>query len=214
MRGRSEIVGRLVELITQARTQLAWTDVPPYIAGFDPDMRQAEIDAAQRGVSVRVLYDASVLDDEFHVRTATEDAALGEVSRLRVGVASKIVLVDGHTAVLPLARSETHGESHAVIVHRSAITEALSTLFETLWDQASPAPWSPRAGETRPARTIGAEERRILQLMAAGVSDAAIARHLGLTERTLRRRVEAIRHLTGAESRFQLGVEALRLGWV
>ncbi|MFC6678324.1 response regulator transcription factor [Nonomuraea ferruginea] len=55
---------------------------------------------------------------------------------------------------------------------------------------------------------------QVVRLAAQGLSDEAIARHLGVSVRTVRTRfAEAMTEL-GAQSRFQAGVEAARRGWL
>jgi DNA-binding NarL/FixJ family response regulator len=41
-----------------------------------------------------------------------------------------------------------------------------------------------------------------------------IARQLGVSERTVRRRVSDLAEILGAGSRFQIGAQAVRRGWV
>ena len=55
---------------------------------------------------------------------------------------------------------------------------------------------------------------RRLNLLAAGMTDQAAARHLQLSYRTTRRRVAELMVVLGAQSRFQAGVQAAHKGWV
>jgi DNA-binding CsgD family transcriptional regulator len=65
---------------------------------------------------------------------------------------------------------------------------------------------------------IGADgravRREILRLMAAGLTDEAIASRLGISARSARRHIAAIMDALGAVSRFQAGAEAARRGWL
>ncbi|MBZ5735679.1 LuxR C-terminal-related transcriptional regulator [Nocardioides sp. TRM66260-LWL] len=54
----------------------------------------------------------------------------------------------------------------------------------------------------------------ILEQLAVGAQDDQIARLLGVSLRTVRRRVADVMAELGAESRFQAGVEAVRRGWL
>ncbi len=54
----------------------------------------------------------------------------------------------------------------------------------------------------------------LLQQLAAGAQDEQIARRLGVSLRTVRRRVADVMSELGAESRFQAGVEAAKRGWI
>ena len=55
---------------------------------------------------------------------------------------------------------------------------------------------------------------QVLRLAAQGLSDEGIARHLGLSVRTVRARFADAMAELGAQSRFHAGVEAARRGWL
>ena len=80
-------------------------------------------------------------------------------------------------------------------------------LVEAVWRLGTPA------GR---ARTAGLDRRdtTILTLLAAGASDATIARQSGISQRTVERRVRALMDQLGAGTRFQAGVQAARRGWL
>ncbi|MEV8438006.1 LuxR C-terminal-related transcriptional regulator [Actinosynnema sp. NPDC051121] len=56
--------------------------------------------------------------------------------------------------------------------------------------------------------------RRLLRLMRTGAIDETIARELGVSLRTVHRRITRLQNLLGARSRFELGVIACERGWV
>ena len=64
-------------------------------------------------------------------------------------------------------------------------------------------------GEARPDL-----RRFLLEQLVAGASDEQIARNLGLSLRTVRRRIAALMTDLGVDTRFQAGVEASRRGWI
>ena len=65
---------------------------------------------------------------------------------------------------------------------------------------------------SRPALTH--DERVLLQLLAAGLSDHAVARRTGVCTRTVGRRLARLQEKLGSRTRFGLGVEAARRGLV
>ena len=73
-----------------------------------------------------------------------------------------------------------------------------------MWDRAAPVP-ELDLGEARPDL-----RRFLLQQLAAGAKDEQIARALGISLRTVRRRVAGLLIELGVDSRFQAGVEAVR----
>jgi len=55
---------------------------------------------------------------------------------------------------------------------------------------------------------------RMLQLMAEGRKDDAVARAMGISVRTVRRFVAEASMTLGAKNRVHLAVEAMRRGWI
>ncbi|MFD0503048.1 hypothetical protein ACFQ0G_09370 [Streptomyces chiangmaiensis] len=51
-------------------------------------------------------------------------------------------------------------------------------------------------------------------MLHAGYKDQAIARQLGTSARTVTRRIATIASRLGLETRFQVGAEAARQGWI
>ncbi len=94
-----------------------------------------------------------------------------------------------------------------LVVRTPVLVLAMREMFELLWSRAVPVP--PADGEG-----VADEPALILALLAAGAKDEAIARHLRLSLRTVRRRVAALMDQLGASTRFQAGIEAARRGLV
>lgn len=72
----------------------------------------------------------------------------------------------------------------------------------------------PATALSPPANALSLEDRRLLALLAAGLKDDAIARQLGTSPRTLRRRLRHLLDELNAETRFQAGAQASRRGLV
>jgi hypothetical protein len=105
------------------------------------------------------------------------------------------------------------GEAAAVFVRQPSLLAGLVALFELLWDRAVPLP--PAAGEDAPARARNGEFDDVLvALLAAGFKDESIARHLGISPSTVTRRMARLMELSGTSTRFQLGMQAVRKGWI
>lgn len=56
--------------------------------------------------------------------------------------------------------------------------------------------------------------REILAVLNCGVTDELAAKQLGVSPRTIRRRVAAVLDLLGATSRFEAGAKAVQAGWL
>ncbi|HEY3954524.1 MAG TPA: LuxR C-terminal-related transcriptional regulator [Streptosporangiaceae bacterium] len=162
--------------------------------------------AAERGCRVRLLLGRPVLAAAHRVGTRVT-AAGGEV---RAGLAPGRALL---TADLRAAISAAPGAAAPVtIVTESPMVNVLRDFTRLLWDGAAPlrppAP-VPLAGCAADHRKV---QRAILQLLADGGKDEAIARSLGISVRTCRRHIAEIMVKLGAASRFQAGARAARLG--
>ena len=67
--------------------------------------------------------------------------------------------------------------------------------------------------EDRPATPTG-DELALLNLMSRGYTDEVVAQKLGLTARTLRRRLRSAMDKLGAASRFEAGFKLAQSGWL
>ncbi|MCG8917312.1 LuxR C-terminal-related transcriptional regulator [Actinokineospora sp. PR83] len=106
-------------------------------------------------------------------------------------------------------RALVHVDGTSLLVGDPALLTALARTFESLWALAVPVTVSV-AGD----RDLAERDRRIVTLMAAGATDDAIARRLGLSRRTVVRRVAVLQERLGATTRFQAGVQAAQRGWL
>ncbi|MFI0765044.1 helix-turn-helix transcriptional regulator [Streptomyces sp. NPDC021218] len=206
--GESANAARLEELYARAEHEVCLFDSPPYLAPLTPQL-DLQSEVLRRGVAYRTLYSITSLESPDLLAYAEGMVALGEQARVLPTVPMKLLVVDGRTAMLPLTSSDVGLAYSAVIVRHSALTDALQTLFETFWQQGTPLSGTPDDGDEE----LSAADRRLVGLLAAGMKDEAIARHLGVSLRTLRRRVSDLQLRLAATGRFQAGVRAAHRGW-
>ncbi|MFF2514789.1 response regulator transcription factor [Streptomyces sp. NPDC058086] len=204
--GEGAIAARLEEMYARAEHEVCLFDTPPYLAPPTPQV-DLQADLLSRGIVSRGIYAATGLEDPKVLSRALSMVELGEQARVLPTVPLKLLVVDGCRALLPLTASAAGGYC-AVVVWHSAVTEALQKLFELAWQQATPLGQPVSDGE------LTEDERTLTRLLAAGLKDEAVARHLGVSLRTLRRRVSDLQERLGAASRFQLGMRAAQRGWV
>ena len=104
--------------------------------------------------------------------------------------------VFGEAAVVALAAWDDPSGGYAVI--RDPLTVRLYTAyFDLSWKHAVPAPvLGGRDGST---------DAKLVELLELGLKDEAIARYLGVSLRTVRRRVAHLMAVNGVDTRFQLG---------
>jgi DNA-binding CsgD family transcriptional regulator len=131
----------------------------------------------------------------------------GEQARFLPDVTLKFFVVDRTTALMPVSYTEPD-PSVRLLVHASALIDVLLCCFESLWTRATP--FDATEAQCGPS----ARDRELLSLMASGMKDRALARALGVTERTVGRRLTELMAELGVETRFQAGVQAARRGWL
>jgi len=121
------------------------------------------------------------------------------------------VLVDDVIGLLPVHVDRQHAQPSAAVIH-APLTRTLTALFEELWQRAMPASLS----MSRPAESgaPSGTDIRLLSLMLGGLTDDAIARQLGVSRRTVQRRVLRLIRLAGVDTRLQLIWRAGERGWL
>jgi DNA-binding CsgD family transcriptional regulator len=159
-------------------------------------------------VRCRSIYAASAMDDPAARRIITTCTEAGEQARLLPALPMKMKLADHTTAMLPLTPAGTAG---ALVVRAPVIIAALREYFELLWQRATPLKASQPAA---PGDRLTPAQRAVLELMAEGLHDDAIAHRLGISTTTVRRHITAVIDRLGVRSRFAAGAAAQRRGWI
>ncbi|MFE7465868.1 LuxR C-terminal-related transcriptional regulator [Streptomyces sp. NPDC057499] len=174
-----------------------------------PEVGPGTLDALARGVAYRVVYSANILQDPKALDVAHECVARGEQARVFPDVALNVLVCDDRFAVVSVAAPNRTGH-HSVVVQPSGLLDGLTGVFESYWQLAVPLP---PAGETVKSEAAP-EGRQLLSYLSAGLTDESIARELGVSERTVARRIARLQEMLGAKTRFQLGIQASRRGWL
>ena len=208
-----ELTRRWVAMQQATRVEMRGFDRPPYASPTgERNLNPVEYDLLDRGVRYRVVYDRSVLELPGWVDEVTESIRRGEQARIGVDVPMKLAVSDERLAIIPLTRSGDSALTASYFVHPSPLLDALVALFEAVWDRsvilrnaASPGP---------DPDDITEDEVRLLVLFAGGATDRAASRVLGWSERTVQRHVSRLMQRLGAETRFQIAMEAVRRGWL
>jgi len=197
--GREDIEQLWLALLDGAREQVAILEKPPFV---QLDIVGPELAVLARGVPVRSVYERATLLQPAKLAEVRALVAAGEQAGTAVGLPFKLALVDFRWGLLPLAPgTELSG---ALVVRPSPLLDALLQTFEAQWARAVPVP------APDPQSTDSQVE--LLTLLAAGMTDERIARQLGVSARTVQRRVSALMSGLGADNRFQAGVQANRRG--
>jgi sugar-specific transcriptional regulator TrmB/DNA-binding CsgD family transcriptional regulator len=210
--GEGSVRQLFLQVIRSAHEEIAVFDRPPYASNVDEAMSAEAERLRTGGLRLRTVFDRSLLDEPDHVRRILQGVEAGEEARIG-RVPLKLAVIDRESAMLPLLQTEGRLPEAVVIVRRSVLLDSLVALFESVWEHAV---------EVRPTSeddlassgTPEGELRQLAHLLAAGLTDVAIARHLGLSQRTVRRRVKDLLAELGVDSRFLAGVRAAQRGWL
>ena len=163
--------------------------------GHDEGVRRQFEEVVASGRVVRTIFPLSMLEDPHWHAFAEQRAAVGERQRYLPDDAIRVEFgVWGRTGVL---LDEGGGaESDFLLLRPAAVVDVFVALFEELWRRAEPVL----------SRDAAARDRKLLELMALGFKDEALGRQLGLSLRTVRRRIAALMEEHGVDTRFQLGL--------
>lgn len=218
--GASNIVRAAVRAYEQARYQLRGFDRPPYSEA--PGTRNPlERRLLAAGISYRVIYDNEALAVPGRMRDdILPTAAAGEQGRVRPELPIKLIISDDQLALIPAAVTSRPIDI-AFVIHKSPILTALIALFEAEWERATPIPGVAAAADTadptdEATRTGPPDEETatLVAMLATGMTDAAIARSLSWSMRTMQRRMHQLMTDLGVTSRFQAGIAAREKGWL
>ena len=214
--GVEQVAHRFHQLQSGAQRELLVFLVGAPIAVPREDTDTSESSALNRGVDFRVVADKDYLDGHEVVRDVREAVRAGMELRLADSLPLKMVVSDRERAMVPLDMTDSGGEPSAIVVHPSGLLTALVHLFEKEWAQGRPMYTTPTGVREEPAADLQPteEELEVLALLLAGISDRRAASQLGLSIRTVERRVRRLTDLAGGGSRLQLGWHAARAGWL
>lgn len=199
---------RMRQAWASARAQIRQFDSPPYFPL--PGATDDALATLARGVTQRVVYSRASLEHPGQLKDVIEPCVrAGEQARVLASVPVKLMIIDDAYALVSLSIKEADVHNTMLIVQPCGLLSALVALFEQSWQSA--LPFHGRA--TRPGGLPPAD-RRLLWLLAGGASDDVIARELGISRRTLFRRLSVLMARLGAANRFQMALQAQRSGWL
>lgn len=198
----------LRDLCSNAQTEIAAFDRPPYVEVYEPTMEylatnSPEYQALDRGVSVRGVYNPGFDKDRLtklalFVRHG-EHAKFGDVPM-------KLILIDRRTAVLPAPQSYAADQNVRVtVVRHPIVVEALQSLFESVWERSVTVALTDTGGLKEDPRRDA-----LVALLMGGSTDSAIASRFKVTERSIRRWIADLMEELDVQTRLQLGAALAR----
>jgi len=213
VRGARAVGQRFAQLQMTAREEVLGF-VKADIAVVSPEENTEEAAAVTRGVQYRVVIERSSFERPGFFAAASDSLKAGEEVRVVQELPIRLLIVDRRIALVPLPSGPDRSVG-ALIVHRSGMLDALIALFDRVWRDGLPLVLgTDGVVEGTSGDSLSDMDARILGLLLAGLTDQAVANQLGLSMRTVQRRVRALMDLVSADTRLQLGFQAARRGWV
>lgn len=203
---------QLLQLVSLSRQEVlrVWTGPAPNHAPNHaqippPTQREApETRALGRDLQVRILCPLSVvLEPAGTSLRRLSGATVRTIARPPVN----FYVFDRRTAVVDAQNGRP--DCAALIVQGDPLVGIIRALFETWWSFGQDVVVANGSGSP-----LDQQERALLLLLGEGAKDDHIARQLGLSVRTVRRRVSELLGRLEASSRFQAGMLAVRRGWI
>lgn len=171
-----------------------------------PSDRRRLVSAQGHPLRCRCVYDARTLELPGGGAVVLARVEAGEEARFLTPLPISVTIADEEIAVLDLTSYDSSAVGSMVITERRLVA-ALNAIVDTFWQLAVPMS-GPAISE------LDERGHRVLRLLAAGATDAAIAEQVGISQRTVERRVRALMEQLGVTTRFQAGVQAARRGWL
>ncbi|NUR96393.1 MAG: TrmB family transcriptional regulator [Kribbellaceae bacterium] len=211
--GATALRERLRDLQNSAREEILWFCRANPLAMQGADNTE-EYGALSRGVRYRAIYERALIETPGELDSIAEGVSWGEEARVVPTLPVRLAIVDRQTAICPLVRDEEQGvgEPSAAIIGRGQLLDALLALFESYWELATPVRL--QSGDSRQVDGPDDSERLLLSLLVAGLPDKSIANQLGISRRTVQRRLDRLMALAGVDTRTGLSYQSAKRGWV
>ncbi|WP_425307806.1 LuxR C-terminal-related transcriptional regulator [Ammonicoccus fulvus] len=127
--------------------------------------------------------------------------------RLSERATKRLTIVNRKIALVELTGVLGRGEPESVRINNPALIRMAASRFEQIW--ATAAPLTDTAAIT--INRFTDRQRRVLEMLADGLTDEQVSRELGLSARSIRSEMACVRQVLGARSRFEAGMKYAEL---
>lgn len=164
--------------------------------------------------AITLVVDVALFEHDEVLATLEASAEAGVRVTVADGLPFSGLIVDDKAALVDLSRHDPRADG-SFVVRRLPAVAALAALCDIAYELSTPMgpTLAVRSGEIEGA-PLAERDRRVLSLLASGATDQQIARSLGVSTRTVERRVAILMQGLAAGTRFQAGVQAARRGWI
>lgn len=214
--GQQAVHARLLQ--AQDAAEEEWLAVVrPDATLLTPQSREGAGRARARGVQTRILAAREYVEKSGMLTSVIEADRRdpgGTVVRIRSGLPAAFMIFDRRTGIVPIRLTDGRPDTGALILHEGPTLSALVQLFDLQWATADRLLPSDLGAAQTAVAGLDPLDRRILALVHAGMTDRTAGAELGLSMRTVQRRMRDLMDLSGTETRLQLGAAAVRRGWL
>ncbi len=207
--GREALRARLREMQDGARSEILWFCRANPLAMEGPENTEEDT-ALARGVRYRAIYERALLEKPGELTSILASMSAGEEARTLPALPVRLAIADRELAICPLVPDDARelGEPTAALIRSSELLDALVALFESFWERATPLRGDREHTELTESDTL------LLSLVVSGLPDKSIATHLGVSKRTVQRRLDRLLSLAGVDTRTGLAFQAAHRGWL
>jgi hypothetical protein len=152
---------------------------------------------AQGRFRQRTIYPMDIMESEEGRAWVRAFAGVGEEQRLSLAPPTEFAIFDQDALVAVAEWGNVHGDY--VMVRDPMLIAAFTHLFDRAFERGLPVMRDHDQDD---------EDVRLVRLLGLGLKDESIARYLGYSLRTVRRRVATLMARHGVQTRFQLGMAA------
>lgn len=212
--GAPKIWRAFVRVQRCAEREIRAFDKPPYFVAAGehgdegPNLEERRF-LETGAIGYRVVYDQESVAVPGRLENIWEGIRRGERAKVGASLPAKLVLSDDRLAIVSSATDYDNGVAY--LVHASSLLDMIAALFEAVWARAVPLN---RSGPADGGASMSPLDRQLLGLLASGATDAVIARTFDWSIRTVQRHIHDLMRQVGAQTRFQLGMEAARRSWL
>ncbi len=171
--------------------------------GVDDAIYRATQQQLAAGMVQQTLYSTSVAESASGRRWMAMYAKIGEEQRVGINPPTEFGVFGSYAVIATETWADV--QSGYVLIRNPMLVAAFTALFEAAYGAGLPVQ---HAGTDRDA------DLQLLELLALGMKDEAIARYLGWGLRTVRRRIARLMDVHGVDTRYQLGAAVVAAGLI
>ncbi|MCX4674581.1 LuxR C-terminal-related transcriptional regulator [Streptomyces sp. NBC_01433] len=158
-----------------------------------------DLNSLRRGIRQHTIYQHTVRSDRTTLAYIEQVTAAGAEVRTLAEVVDRIIVFDRDLAFIPFS-DEPH---NALRIQHPSLVRLLIRHFDEAWARSVPV--RPERALLRTPVITSDLQRAILQAVVNGETDAAIARRIGMSRRSVAEHMRKVSEQLGSNSRAQLG---------